>query len=1281
MSSRLNPNHLSSVTIQSNPFLGTRHEIETYVLTQPPGTACPYQNSSINILIVHRQDGGLDTIDISNIPKIKFISALNHDDLTSGIIGRLTKFDQTRLFESYHIKTGELGSIINLDIDPRTPLNTLYCCITEKIGGDYFDLELLVLNEDNKIIGILSYKNRKLNGCTHSGDIGALYHGISIDEYNPKYKYVIAVCGYSKKLLSTFTNQVPAVCIISKTTETIIVVPLNLAEAVCGNATLAIIGVIMNEQFVTLTRQSNVANINTGYINASLQHAAEESIRNSMDIIAASVSVRPAVTYGGAAASDTSDLAESHTSVTEVTEVKVDLPNSRIVIFVEDEILDISDIFSIGDTTYVSFGEVLRIFTTKEKFKDRKLEKLTTRLPLLGTVYGPAAALVRTPEVDGITTTIEKEFNKMINSSPLPIFIVSDKWLRSICQYLCTAIFILIPSIKGSVSYIMDNINRDALCMASPYSIVLVFIDGEYYWYRGVSWDGLVDIVPKFGENVSELFTSEKINNWVSIGGISRILKMPVLVPATFNSVIYEDKLLTIQAAFDIVNSLTIEELSDPKTLFDIQNMLTQISCILPPGELSKITVIIATKLKEKIDSCHKEELTTIYMRIFEGTLSQEELQILNNRKSQIVGLKRKLARDISSLIEMISNLASQRASSSRKTDLQRIIHIAKVKQNVSDFNKMTFEQMLKIVEGEDSEKRRYIIFLINSNANAAIAAIDKSLFAYINSNPESFLLPSTRCIELDGETTVYLVGQSGHQYEGDKCLTFPQSHSGEGRRRSSLPIVMLKCLFGIKDPNINWLELTNGETAFWRLLFRNFIRNNNQTRDYGINPASGDLTLFVGYMFLLAAVSLCPKSVSSSEESVVVDSDATIPESIRSLIGFAITTLSSGQTPKTDIFTFFGSNPKLLKENESWIMMMFVPLLKFTGWNLSSIRFNIGTYLVKLLRNILTDPLTDNLRKLVKKISLDKQTESIQSRNEELRFARLAGAVLFAAKDDKDVRSIFREIAQRLLEFKPAVSKQKNIKSFIKFFETMSGISIGDDLLEDKRFIHILAIACNIHTKRSGLFAVQKKEILEQFKSGTLVPGSDMSPVITELTTPLQKYTSDGEVHIQNLSAFEGLDLQKMKGDAEYKRTPYSITVQEDLEKEDAEFKSKLNYVLGIKSSEESIVTVSVSGEGAACEELVSQVVHPIIKLFETHGGAVYDFAKSFYLGDLNLPASIDVICTFNNISPTYKELLSVLIKESNIDIIKLRDIIGILLANWQDNVNGESKAIEFLR
>jgi hypothetical protein len=32
-------------------------------------------------------------------------------------------------------------------------------------------------------------------------------------------------------------------------------------------------------------------------------------------------------------------------------------------------------------------------------------------------------------------------------------------------------------------------------------------------------------------------------------------------------------------------------------------------------------------------------------------------------------------------------------------------------------------------------------------------------------------------------------------------------------------------------------------------------------------------------------------------------------------------------------------------------------------------------------------------------------------------------------------------------------------------------------------------------------------------------------------------------------------------------------------------------------------------------------------------------------------------------------------------INKIKLCDIVGILLANWQDNVNGESKAIELLR
>jgi hypothetical protein len=1252
---------LAGLVFIANPKLSTIKEIQSFVLGYPPSTASPFRNADTNIIIVHRQGGIVEIIDVSNIQASYFLTKADYDTIQESIINRMKIYQQTEGFDEYNIKIGNPGSIMNLNINPSIPL---CCCLTNKLCGYYFDLVMFILDQKHDIKGVLTYSKRQILGCVHSGDVGQLYHGITIPNYNPEFNYVVGVVGYNKIPLFNYINQVPAVCIISSDTSTVVVVPLNLAEAVCGNGTLAMLGVITftdSPKFIALSRQLTVNNVNTGEINANVSHAAKESMRNAHDIIdSLSTSSIPEVV-----------------SIKQTTENKFSiLPTNKPIIYFEDGLL-IPDACLFGlfeKSTLVNFSTQLSIYTNTNSYKSSKNKKPITILPLLSIVTGPPSAITMIPTInDEYCTVDDYNFIDIHNTAPFVIFNLSDKWnvvAAMGCTMRCTGLFIIHPSIKGTVQEIMQNMNRDALCMSSHNSVVIVFIDGNYYWYRGVLWKGLVDYHPNFGDDVSTLFTSEKINKWIESGGILSILKMPVLIPKSFDQVMFLEELHTIPKAFDQVNSYSIDDLCNPFILDNVYDLLTQISCILPPEELSKITVSVAKILKQKIESSFKDEITDISTNIFEGKLSPKKLKELTIRKGIIVGLKRKYQQKIGFIIDNINGLSSQHASSSRKTDLNRIIRRATIGVNVSEFNKMTHDDFLALIVKVDE----FAIFSINPNAFDAVRTIDKSLMTFINSNTEFPLSLLDRCPQLDGDTVATLIEYNDHPLGGHKCLTLPKSYTGEGRNMSALPIPNIHSLINIDHPDkIDWLNLCNTEPAMWRLIFRHLFRTGNETRELQISPTSGDLTLFLGWLFLSAALSMVHDISSPTESSLIINFDDTRTKYIRNLIGLVITTLSAGQIPKTDIFTFFGHNVKLLKANESWIISGLAKILKYTGWDQTMINLKIGTYLIKLLRNILTDPLTDKLRKSIKDISLKKHTNHIENRNKELQFAHIAVTVLFNLKDDQSLRPNIKEISKRILEFKPTHAKvPDSIKSLIRFFgENDSGcVTIDDDYWENKNghFHNILAIACDIHTKRSGEFAKPKKQILDQLITDSVQGIEDM---IDQLKVPFENYTTPGKgVHIQNYSALQNKDKSKLKGDAEFTRISYSVSKEEDIE-----FEKKLQYVLCIETD------IKVPEIIEETTELSVDFVHPIIKIFENQ--SELDFVVSFFSlnkDSLNISKMIEIIYTVKSISSIYKELIIVLIKESNINAIKFYDIIEMLLMNWQDNVNGEVLAIKLL-
>ena len=697
-------------------------------------------------------------------------------------------------------------------------------------------------------------------------------------------------------------------------------------------------------------------------------------------------------------------------------------------------------------------------------------------------------------------------------------------------------------------------------------------------------------------------------------------------------------------------------------------NFLIQLTYILPPDELTKISASIIKYLEQKTD--RNTELSDIAMEIYKGS-QREELKALKHKMGLLKGKMREYKRSIAGIIQYAGSLANLNASSTATTDLQRLKRKEAVGKNVASFNDMTREDLIKKI----ADVENFMIGRIDIQYIKGISTISNSAHMLrfikesLDSNTEMISLLK-RCSELGGETVSLLIEHGDHPLIGDKSIAISESHTRSGVSAMPIPVIVL--FIDMKIPLQDWLAMANDpEIAFWRLTFRNMIRSGKSTREFEISAASGELTLWLVYTFLSFAIAI---SNDISSETVGFNDTTTI--FIRNLICFAITTASSGTNPKTEIFTLFSQNIKLLKEDESWIVCMLAKVLRFSGWNIDLIKFRLGSYFVKLLRKVLTDPLTDKLRKDVKSVAIKEQNKSFRNVQHELYFASIVCRIIFLFKDDETIRSKAIEISTRILEFKPSHKiPNGSVKEFIQFFNHIINKDIQPDFWEEKYFKHIVSVACDVFTKRSAVFAGPKQDVIDK-------KGCDKD-FIKDLQKPYAHYKEDGEVHIQNSKSFENIDIGGIKGDAELKRISFCLQGQTlPLE----ELEERIKYIIG---SEEDITSTSLDTVSiAAAEDLqvVEVKVHPLIILFEDHpdksnSAKVLEFVRSIFSNRLSIDEIIHIIFESIKISKEYQNLILVLIKEADIDADNIYKIIELLLVNWRDNVSGESKAIEILR
>lgn len=130
--------------------------------------------------------------------------------------------------------------------------------------------------------------------------------------------------------------------------------------------------------------------------------------------------------------------------------------------------------------------------------------------------------------------------------------------------------------------------------MAGPNSIVLVEILGRLFFYRGVRWPGLLDTVPKFGDDVTKWYNN--ISTWVTNNSVP--LPWPTIIPKPSGSVFnaslccWKSELLPASTVLAILSEMDFNTICSCE--LDILDFLTQLSVLMDPEQISKYALLIA---------------------------------------------------------------------------------------------------------------------------------------------------------------------------------------------------------------------------------------------------------------------------------------------------------------------------------------------------------------------------------------------------------------------------------------------------------------------------------------------------------------------------------------------------------------------------------------------------------------------------------------------------------------------------------------------------------------
>jgi hypothetical protein len=666
----------------------------------------------------------------------------------------------------------------------------------------------------------------------------------------------------------------------------------------------------------------------------------------------------------------------------------------------------------------------------------------------------------------------------------------------------------------------------------------------------------------------------------------------------------------------------------------DISDAITQCSIILDPAALSRFSDSLSAMLDTRQAGFTADMRRRLNATVADMTPENRALA------GQLVGQIRAIRRSIGGIVASLGSMSSQRASSTRAGDLRRIIRSATIRSNLERIKSMGADDIYQYLESIDdwmivvADEETLVPLLTTLGDGQAQGAFRRVLPAANN------LRLAPRCPALDGITVAALANQTqgqDHPFAGKSSLAIPQfSEPG-----SAIPVPMFPVFMESMEPcSLDWMTLANSlDIATYRIGLRGTICNATATRHFSINPASKELSFFLTWVFLQTALSIpAPAQPDASCEAT---------RRIRALVGMAVTTMASGQTPVCSGFSLFTKNPHVVPQGgEAILMNDLMHILPATGWLTSDeqLRRNVKTYLVRMLGKYYVHPLTEPYRKSLADMAAQQAADALTRRNAELSWLALAIKVLFCLRDSGQ-EAVSGSVAVRLLQVAPAEPKvsdggHQNGYAIVHSF-MQRAVRDGSGSLDS-----IMQVALDIYVKRSGHFASWKKSLLANLGSEENVAGLMHS--LGQIMSSLETY---GSPHMQNSRSVQERDKHGLHGDAELKRRYFAIS-QEAVAVSDAQV--------------QQIITGQACDSASPGADILPAPVEmsPLVLSLSSIKREAYELASRYEsLSDKDIMLSLTV-------TDAHQDTLSAM-------ACPVKKIIETLLIGWRDTPAAEEMAV----
>ena len=1299
-----------------NCFLD-KDAVEALLRTLSAGESHPFDGQ----LLTHTGDGIIAKVALEADPGF-YLNKASLDSVTEQVEESFRQFpqhlDRYRAFTRQTLLTGQSGEFTSRDGDVLLVWGGV-CEPTFFDGVAYTADAVTSFNKKDTVSNLV-----------HSGDLrsGKLFlHTVTVtrvsDIARPRV-LVVSACGYNKEPLHRFVPSDPHILMIDVSSEIVYIVPFTLERAAIGNSLLIAPLIIEQSEsghirwYVPGT-PFQYLDINTGEYPPDLKQmikSVADNFNTEYEKLQADFAAKSNVVAD-------SDASQMQAVCTDKSSPGRDLfLGTCMTLFVENGVLPpIIDAQALSRRQIVLcwFGNTLD--PSRLESQPQIQPASVVNLPALSGMAGGHRSLalgVKSPQ-HGVT---QEAWMAHIRRTPSLVY-ASQKWLESVMQanlYRLNGILVVtceLPPIahtsREELDKAMNNLCMPCTRLMGSCGVILVLDrpTDQHFYYRGPYslWPGLFAAELRFGDQVPD-FSVERFEQFTA--DLQRPSAAPTpfnfAVPASDQKIVWEGRI--VESAQEVVSILAA--VSSVETLLTLRPMIQSAFAQISVGYSTTEVKDLQLQIREIVNKHILALLDPVHRRQNEirRLITPETAHALSIKLNALRGEERELTRRVKFILDDLELLSSCQLTSTRSVSLQSSVRKAAIQQNVADASSMTaaeFGEMLEEVcdwciigQANDEETRKLLHATSAKDMEPLLNEMGNNFIAYALGEykwPEDLQLALEQfsklecaqvkgpielcpnCTSFDPSTMACLLEGTGAG-EADNHLLATKGTPVAFRLQQQTSCLVVPCRNDAREWNgepIDFMNRTNEPTiAKFRILFRAHL-SNLRLRECPIDVRSNELS----WASIIMMMSLM-ESVRSRMNHVPTeaDRDTTTCEMMRGLMDIALTFASAGTKPASFVFQLTQPHANITMPSTpgEWTLYAWLPrLFKHTAMKQGTVTAQTRLLIVRALRKMIVDPLTEPLRKEVSAIKKSVAIDAQRARDIDLQW-KAAAMELFLQFDPVSSHTdgpisieSAAAIALRLLAYVPTAGKTNSTRLFVRTLEMISQM----EQLDAGDWACISTYSAQVHNKRSGCF-IETKLAAQKSPDPKAVIKKGVENVASFLNIDPSK------IVMQNRKSFEVQGenvnveaLMRMKGDGELARAPWCSRKALDVD-EELTCKQLLGGLLvgGAAPQDNSVETqdkgqvqeqLTISGPLTASQALTalsSTRKEPALKL----AGELNSITVPKMLELAKLP-----------IGPLLSLLLSAGCTPTN-----MRDTIAAildeLLQSWQDVVAGEQKALE---